>query len=126
MRVYVFYSIPNDIGFLFFLLIFLSLIYLFIELINMDIKKRHYEKIYFTNQKKKYYEISGTQIVITGIVYIITTLTSVRYISNMLMKDFKNDNTFLQLIGWSLILFGWAIPLGIFKLYNYYKNYQLK
>jgi hypothetical protein len=121
-RVYVFYSLPNDLGFLFFFFIFLLLIYLFIKLIEGDIIKRQYEKNNFINGGKKYYELSGTQISLILFTWLVMSLVFGRMISDILVEDVKNDNTLLRILGWSIIIFGWVLPYVIFRSVNSFKN----
>jgi hypothetical protein len=121
-RVYVFYSLPNDLGTLFFLFIFLLLIYLFIKLIEGDMLKRQYEKNNFINSGKKYHELSGTQVSLILFTWLVMSLVFGRIISDILVEDIKNDNTFLTILGWSIIVLGWVIPYIIFKLYNSFRN----
>jgi hypothetical protein len=121
-RVYVFYSLPNDLGTLFFLFIFILFLYLLVKLIEGDVIKRQYEKKNFTNSGKKYYELSGTQISVILISWLIMSLVFGRMISDILVEDVKNDNTFLMILGWSIILLGWVIPYIIFKSYNSFRN----
>lgn len=121
-RVYVFYSLPNDLGFLFFFFIFLLLIYLFVKLIEGDMIKRQYEKNNFINRGKRYYELSGTQVSLILFTWLVMSLVFGRIISDILVEDVKNDNTFLTILGWSIIFLGWVIPYIIFKSYNSFKN----
>jgi hypothetical protein len=121
-RVYVFYSLPNDLGFLFFFFIFILFLYLLVKLIEGDVIKRQYEKNNFTNSGKKYYELSGTQISVILISWLIMSLVFGRMISDILVEDVKNDNTFLMILGWSIILLGWIIPYIIFRSFNSLKN----
>jgi hypothetical protein len=115
-RVYVFYSLPNDFGFLFFFFIFLLLIYLFVKLIEGDIIKRQYEKNNFIN------ELSGTQISFILFTWLVMSLVFGRMISDILVEDVKNDNTLLRILGWSIIIFGWVLPYVIFRSVNSFKN----
>jgi len=121
-RVYVFYSLNNDLGFLFFFFLFILFLYLLVSLIEGDIVKRRYEKTNFINRGKKYHELSGTQLSFILISWLVMVLILGRKISDILVEDFRNDNTSLKILGWSIIFLGWLVPYVTFKSYNSFKN----